>query len=177
MPRKPKPVDASRLQAVKIAERIKQARMQLERTQEAMAQQAGLSRSAYIHYEQGNAVPGGLELIKLAGALGKSPNYLLAGSENFFGAKVPGALPPPITAEAAVYRITMTLPLLDREVVEALSSMTIAMVRAKLTKRQFAIMQKVWEKLEASAPNLIATYSGPLEAFAEQIYPTKKKRK
>ena len=177
MPRKPKPVDPSRLQAVKIAERIKQARMQLERTQEAMAQQAGLSRSAYIHYEQANAVPGGLELIKLAGALRKSPNYLLAGSENFFGAKVPGALPPPITVEAAVYRIAMTLPLCDREVVEAFFSMAMAIVRAKLTKRQFAKMQKIWDKVDAEVPNLAAELSGPVEAFAEQIYPTKKKRK
>jgi transcriptional regulator with XRE-family HTH domain len=142
-----------------------------------MAGKAGLSRSTYIHYEQGNAVPGGLELIKLARALGKSPNYLLSGSEVFFGLRTPDAMPPAETAEAAVYRFAMMLPLIDRDTVEALSSVALAIIRAKLTKRQFALIQKVWTKTDAAMPALASQFTGPLEAFAEQLYPLKRKRK
>ena len=56
-----------------IAERLREARHSRELSQTSLAKEAGLSRSAIVHYENANAVPGGLELLKLAKALGVSP--------------------------------------------------------------------------------------------------------
>jgi transcriptional regulator with XRE-family HTH domain len=168
---------ASRMQAVRIAERIKQARLKLAITQDAMARKAGLSRSAYIHYEQGNAIPGGLELLKLSRALGKSPNYLLSGSDLFFTDSKKHEASAVINPHTAVLRLAMTLPMLDAELVQALANTTMALVCAKLTKPQLKIMEKVWKDMEARAPELIQQMESPLTAFAEELYPTKSKRK
>ena len=67
-----------------IAERLKKAREGLMLTQQQVADRARVSRSALVHYEKGNVIPGGPELIGLAKALKLTPNYILSGSEFFF---------------------------------------------------------------------------------------------
>src|SRR5216684_2103246 len=72
-----------------IAERLKAGRKRLGLTQAGLAAKAQLGRSAVVHYEQGHAVPGAIELMKLARALELSPNVILSGSEQFFPSRSP----------------------------------------------------------------------------------------
>jgi len=72
-----------------IAERLKSAREGLALTQQQVADKARVSRSAVVHYEKGNVIPGGPELIGLAKALKVTPNYILSGSEGFFDSTAP----------------------------------------------------------------------------------------
>ena len=141
--------------AQKMGERIKQARTSLELTQVALAKKASLSRSAVVHYEQGNAVPGGVELIKLAEALNVSPNYLLSGSDNFFESQsIEHALasdnPQIVTATTAI-----CLSALDREVRESISAMVMALVKAKLNKRDYQELTKAISFIGQSVPQMM----------------------
>ncbi len=123
--------------ANQIGERIKQARTSLELTQVALAKKASLSRSVLVHYEQGNAVPGGVELIKLAQALNLSPNYLLSGSDNFFESpSIEHALASD-NRQMVISTTAICLMALDREVRESISAMVMALVKAKLNKRAY----------------------------------------
>jgi transcriptional regulator with XRE-family HTH domain len=142
-----------------ISERLRKARVDAKLTQAALAKRAGLGRSAVIHYEQGNAVPGGLELIKLAKALCRSPNFLLGGDESFFESPEP-ELSLARTDEALHQRITICLMVLDREVRERVSALLIALVRAKKTREEFAqfleAMNTVEDYVAMLRPNIDA---------------------
>ena len=121
-----------------IGERIKQGRTALEITQVQLAKKASLSRSAVVHYEQGNAVPGSAELVKLAQALNISPNYLLSGSDSFFPSKsAEHALADTENPQLLVARAGICLMVLDREVRESFSALLMSLVKAKLNKREF----------------------------------------
>jgi transcriptional regulator with XRE-family HTH domain len=124
-------------EAERISERIKQARTAQELTQSGLADKAGLSRSAVVHYEQGNAVPGGLELVKLAQALGLTPNFLLSGSDSFFNSQTVEHALADDSMEIVLPRMAMCLMALDREVRESFSALLMNLVKAKFTKRQY----------------------------------------
>ena len=160
----PKQINRQLNQEAQIAKRLKEGRLHLELTQKTLAKRAGLSRSAVVHYEQGNAVPGGLELAKLAQALGRSPNYLLSGSEDFFVSNAPDHLLSDDSPEKILPRLTVYFMVLDREVREAISALITRMVRAKLTKKQFADLAKVLDQV----PGALAKQMPSINRMAER---------
>ncbi len=153
-----------------IAERLKAARKRLDLTQAKLAGKARLGRSALIHYEQGHAVPGGLELelVKLANALKLTPNFILSGSDEFFTSKSPAhVLAGDIGQGLPVARTAICLTVLSREMQETLSSLIMGSVKAKLTKREFEGLIKSIDALESMGPELKPL----LNAFAAKAGP------
>lgn len=141
--------------ANQIGDRIKQARTALELTQAELAQKTSVSRSAIVHYEQGNAVPGSVELVKLADVLQLSPNYLLSGSDNFFASP---SIEHALASENPQIIISTTaicLMALDREVRESISAMVMAMVKAKLNKRDYQELIKAIGLVGQSIPQMM----------------------
>jgi transcriptional regulator with XRE-family HTH domain len=128
--------------------------MALELTQGGLADKAGLSRSAVVHYEQGNAVPGGMELVKLAQALGKSPNYLLSGSDDFFKSESPDHALADDNPGVVITRTAICLQALDREVRESVSALLMNLVKAKLNKREFQEFTQAIEMVSQSIPQM-----------------------
>jgi transcriptional regulator with XRE-family HTH domain len=122
-----------------IAERLKTAREELALTQQQVADKARVSRSAVVHYEKGNVIPGGSELIGLAKALKITPNYILSGSEGFFdsSAQEHALASQEVDTAIRVARVGICMEALDREVAEALSALVMAMVKAKLPKSKY----------------------------------------
>ena len=120
-----------------IGARINQGRTALEITQAGLAKKAALSRSAVVHYEQGNAVPGSTELVKLAQALNISPNYLLSGSDNFFPSKSSKHALLDENPQLVTVKAAMCLTILDREVQESISALLMSLVKAKLNTRDY----------------------------------------
>lgn len=142
--------------ANQIGERIKKARTALELTQVGLAKKASLSRSAVVHYEQGNAVPGSVELVKLAEALNLSPNYLLSGSNNFFASQsIDHALVSDNPA-LVISRTAICLSQLDREVQESISALLMTLVKAKLPKRKFQELIKAIGLVGQTLPEMRA---------------------
>ncbi|MGC2457432.1 MAG: helix-turn-helix transcriptional regulator [Gallionellaceae bacterium] len=123
--------------ANQLGERIKAARASMELTQVGLAKKASLSRSAVVHYEQGNAVPGGVELVKLAEALHLTPNYLLSGSDDYFASQTIDHALASDDMEVMVARNSICLMVLDREVRESISALLMTLVKAKLPKRKY----------------------------------------
>ena len=152
----------------KIAERLKSARLALGLTQAQLAAKAGLSRSAVVHYEKKKAVPGGLELIKLAKALDQSPNRLLSGVESFFDSeKTEYALVSDNLDETAV-KMGMCLMALDRETQERISSLLMALVKARMTAQEFAEFVDAMKTVRGTIAALTAEIEA-LAAAAERI--------
>lgn len=153
-----------------IGERIKQGRTALELTQVQLAKQAALSRSAVVHYEQGNAVPGGVELMKLAQALNLSPNYLLSGSDTFFPSRSPQhALADTEDPQLLVARAGMFLMVLDREVRETFSALLMALVKAKLNKREYKQLTEAIGLVSGTLPEVLPELDKVAEKAAEKI--------
>lgn len=140
--------------ANQIGERIKQARTTLELTQIGLAQKASLSRSAVVHYEQGNAVPGGVELVKLAEALKLSPNYLLSGSDNFFESQSIDHALASDDVNITIARTAICLSALDREVRESISKLLMGLVKAKLNKREYQEFTKAINSVSELIPKM-----------------------
>lgn len=141
--------------ANQIGERIKQARTAFELTQVGLAKKASMSRSAVVHYEQGNAVPGGVELVKLAQALHLSPNYLLSGSDNFFESQsIDHALASDDMA-LMISRTAICIMTLDREVRESISKLLMDLVKAKLNKRDYQKFTNAISLVSQSIPLMI----------------------
>ncbi|MGC2457968.1 MAG: helix-turn-helix domain-containing protein [Gallionellaceae bacterium] len=145
--------------ANQIGERIKKARAALELTQVGLAKKASLSRSAVVHYEQGNAVPGGVELVKLADALHLSPNYLLSGSDNYFESESIDHALANDNPDIVISRAAICLSRLDREVQESVSALLMILVKAKLSKRDYQELIKaigfVGQTLSQMKPGLV----------------------
>lgn len=90
-----------------------------------------------MHYENGKAVPGGMELIKLANTLDVTPNYILSGSEQFHVSTKPEhAFATGDMAQLAP-RITLCMYTLDREVREKFSELLMSLVQQKLSKKKY----------------------------------------
>lgn len=115
----------------KFAERLKSARLGSGLTQQAVADQAKISRSAIVSYELGRVVPGALELTRLAKALRVSPNFLLSGSEDFLGAERPGNFLNVSDPRLRAALLGICLDVLDRDMADHLTALIVALVRAK----------------------------------------------
>ena len=147
-----------------IARRLKRARLDLNLTQATLAQKARLSRSAIVHYEKGNAIPGGPELIKLARALQRTPNYLLSGSDTFFDSRNPEhALASSGQYAVTIQRAVVCLMALDREVRERVSALLMTLVQEKKGKEGFAQFLRAMETVQET----MATVAPQVEAIAK----------
>lgn len=67
-----------------MARRINELLWELNMTQKELAQVAGITESTVSHYAKGDRIPRGVNLKKIASALGTSTDYLLgrSGQEN-----------------------------------------------------------------------------------------------
>ncbi len=152
-----------------IAERIRARRKALELTQEGLAQRAGIGRSAVIHYEQGNAVPGSLELSKLARALGLSPNFILSGSEEFF----PSATPDHALAQGDMNlmapMVALCMMVLGRETAERVSALLVSLVKQKLSKSEFKEFNSAIQAIGASLPEIEKDMQGMADKIAPKV--------
>ena len=153
---------ASEARVAGIRERLRKARLDLKLSQTELAKNAGLSRSAVIHYEQGNAAPGALELIKLANALQRSPNFLLGGDDSFFDSPRTEHLLAR-TDEALLQRVTICLMALDRPVRERVSALLMTMVQANKTEEEFTRFLEVMNTVE----DYIAAHRSKIDAVAD----------
>jgi transcriptional regulator with XRE-family HTH domain len=138
------------IERAKIAERLRQARRDLKLTQAALAEATGLSRSAIVHYEKGNAVPGGLELGKLATALHRSPNYLLSGTEEYFSSSGPEHALVGEDITVTIPRATMCLMALPRDIQESVSALLMGLVRKEMGSVKFAAFLKAMAEVNAT---------------------------
>jgi transcriptional regulator with XRE-family HTH domain len=138
----------------RVGERLRDARNAMELTQIALAEKSGVSRSAIVHYEQGNAPPGGNELIKLAATLRITPNFILSGSDDFFRSESVDQVLANAPPEEIVPRLAMCFAVLDREMQEALSALLMTMAKAKLGKRGFKEFSKAITSIAQLAPKM-----------------------
>jgi len=137
-----------------IAERLKAGRKGLGLTQAGLAEKAQVGRSALVHYEQGHAVPGAVELVKLARALKLSPNFILSGSDEFFPSRSPEHALVADDVHVLVAKMAVCLAYLGRETCEPVSALLMAMVKQKLSKKDFGQFAKVLTAMHAYVPDL-----------------------
>ena len=121
----------------KIAERLRAARETLEITQTELAKQSGVGRSAIVHYENGKAIPGGMELIKLSKVLDITPNYILSGSEQFRESTEPEHALATEEFIPLMIRVGLCLASLDRDVRESVSELLMSLVKQKASKKDY----------------------------------------
>ena len=164
-------------QKTKIAERLKKARESEQVSQQTLAMKAGISRSAVVHYEQGKAVPGGLELIKLAKALRLSPNYILSGSDAFFESKASEHALATEHKGKLTMRMTLCLMALDREIREPLSALLMALLKAKLSKEDYKGMIAIFETMDETMPDLMQGVEQLMSGVIEEKIISKLKKK
>ena len=126
----------------KIGERLKTAREIAKMTQVKLAETANIARTSIVHYEQGNVVPGSLELIRLAKALNISPNYILSGSDEFFSSNSLEEIIATSDESTRIAIISICMKTLDREISEDISRLIISLVKTKLNKTDFQELQK-----------------------------------
>lgn len=150
-----------------IAERLKRGRKALELTQEALAERAGLGRSAVIHYEQGNAYPGALELIQLARALKLSPNYILSGSDVFFPSSAPDRALAQDDINVMASMVALCMMVLGRETAEQVSALLMTLVKHKLSKSKLKVFTSMVDAIRASMPEM----EKGVESIADTIAP------
>ncbi|MGE3480453.1 MAG: helix-turn-helix domain-containing protein [Gammaproteobacteria bacterium] len=141
----------------RIAERLKQTRESLSLTQQQLAKKVGISRSAIVHYEQGNVIPGGPELIGLAKALRITPNYILSGKAGFFDSTEPQHVLAVTDADPRVRmaHTAICLGALDREVSESISALIMTLVKAKLSKTEYAEFTKIMATVRETMGDVI----------------------
>lgn len=121
----------------KIAERLRASRKTLEMTQTELAKQSGVGRSAIVHYENGKAVPGGMELIKLSKVLAITPNYILSGSERFRGSQVSESDLLTDDNFTMMSSAVLCLSCLSREVQDSVLGLMMNLVKQKLSKKEY----------------------------------------
>lgn len=152
-------------QQERIAERIRKAREALDLTQQQVADKAGISRSAIVHYERGNVIPGGPELIGIAKALRATPNYILSGSEAFFKSPAPEhALVTNDEANLAA-RVAICMSELDREMAEAVSALAMSLLKATVRPKKYNEVMAAIAVVEKSTADLLQG----AERVADQI--------
>lgn len=64
-----------------MAERIREARLAAKLSQEDLADEVGVRGQTIWRYEAGESRPRGEQLVKLAAALGRSPEWIVSGEE------------------------------------------------------------------------------------------------
>lgn len=152
-----------------IADRLKEGRKKAGLTQAQLADKAKLARSSVINYEQGNAAPGALELIKLAHALQLSPNFILSGSADFFPS---GALEHALVGDdmsEIALKVALCLTVIGRESAEPVSALLMTMARQKLSKKEFAVFMKAQMAFKDSLPDMAAKIENVAESVAPKV--------
>ncbi len=125
-------------QKKQIAERLRSAREKLEITQTALAKQSKVGRSAIVHYENAQAIPGGMELIKLCKVLDITPNYILSGTEQFRTSQEPETALLSDDMVTMFFRVAMCLTSLSPEIRESVSSLLMTLVKQKMSNKDYA---------------------------------------
>lgn len=69
--------------AREVTNRIKELLFENGMSQKELARSTGITESAISHYIKGDRVPRGVNLVKIAGALGTTTDYLLGNSEDY----------------------------------------------------------------------------------------------
>ena len=87
MPRRHEDEEVAKEIARRIGGRVRAARSNLQLTQEELAERIGITSEALGRIERGNASPSLPTLERLCGALGVSPDGLLAKGEGVAGAR------------------------------------------------------------------------------------------
>jgi transcriptional regulator with XRE-family HTH domain len=152
----------------KIGERLKQAREGLDMTQAALASQAGVARSTIVHYETGKALPGGMELIKLAKALNVTPNYILSGSERFFESEAPEHAVASGDVPLLASRVVLCLMALDQDVRESFSALLMSMIKQKLGTAQYEEFSRMLDALEPHLRQMMPDMSEAFEPWMDE---------
>jgi len=134
----------------RIAERLRKARDDTGLTQAQLASQAGIGRSAIVHYENAKVIPGGVELIKLANTLNITPNYILSGSEQFHESTEPEHAFATDDIARLASRMTLCLLALDRGTREIVSELLMSLVKQKFSKKKYEIFVKTVDALGSS---------------------------
>lgn len=154
---------------VKIAKRLRESRDRRKLTQAALAERAGLSRSAVVNYENEKAVPGGMELIKLARALNTTPNYLLSGSEEFRDSEKVEHFLAAGSPEEQIGKLGVFLQVLEPQTRKAISALIMEMVRERVSDEEF---DKLLHAVDMLLPRLregFAEFEPELERVVEDV--------
>ncbi len=136
-----------------LGERVRRLRTARGWTQEQLARQAGLSKSAISEAESETTQPRGPNLVRIASALGASIDFLLTGDER---------LPPPpspviMPAELANMARRLALPFQHVELLMQFNSQ-IESMRRDQTERQ--LTERDWEDLWERVKPLLERSSG-----------------
>ena len=131
-----------------IAMRLRETRNARELSQTALADKSGISRSSIVHYENANAVPGGLELLKLAKALGVSPNRILTGSDTFEESDAVEHVLAVENESIRVVRMALLMQSLDRDTRERVSALIVDMVRQRKSDSEFRAVLEMLDRIE-----------------------------
>jgi transcriptional regulator with XRE-family HTH domain len=164
-----------------IAKRLRAARDDLGMTQAELAKKAGLGRSTVVHYENAAAIPGGVELIKIAKVLHKTPNYLLSGAEDFYISQEPEHALAGDDIEALVPRMTICIMVLDRDIREKMSELLMSLVKQKLNKKEYADFLEAMNMINTSMPDITSGAESLVDTLIDEgkldIPPEEKKPK
>lgn len=151
-----------------IGKRIKQAREAKKLNQTALAKQANIGRSALVHYENGNAMPGGTEILKLCNVLELSPNKLLLGSEEpTLDDPIADALDTDNYNQAAAI-IGVLFSYLEKDVRQDISTLIHTIVKHRLNEDEY---KELSETLKMVTNVLVPHMEQNKEQLLEQITP------
>ena len=134
-------------QKKQIAERLRSARERLEITQTTLAKKSKVGRSAIVHYENAQAIPGGMELIKLCKVLDITPNYILSGSEQFRESQEPETALLSDDMMTLFFRVVICLTSLSPEIRESVSSLLMSLVKQKMSNKDYADFMAMTDNL------------------------------
>lgn len=166
MPVKPKKA-AILTEKEKIAERLRKGREDAGLTQVELAKKSGLGRSAIMHYENAKAVPGGMELIKLANALELSPNFILIGKEKFTDSLEPEYALTTKEYVPLMMRVMLCLMTLDSEVRESFSGFLMSLVKQKMSKKDFKDFNKVTDIMASGLLEMVPELEAQIETLGK----------
>ena len=153
----------------KIAKRLRETRDRRKLTQAALAERAGLSRSAVVNYENEKAVPGGIELIKLARALSTTPNYLLSGAEEFRDSEKVEHFLAEGSPEEQIAKVGVFLQVLEPPTRNAISALIVEMVRERLSDEEFAKLVQVVDALVPRMRESLGEIEPTLDRVADDV--------
>jgi transcriptional regulator with XRE-family HTH domain len=151
----------------KIAERLREGREDAGLTQVELAKKAGLGRSTIMHYENAKAVPGGMELIKLASTLELTPNFILMGKERFAGASDPELALSTAELLPLMMRVILCLMTLDSEVRESFSGFLMSLVKQKLSKKDYKNFNKMADIMASGMVKMVPDLEAQIETLGK----------
>lgn len=147
-----------------IAERLKNARTDLELTQMQLAEKTGLGRSTIMHYENAKAAPGAMELLKLARTLEISPNYILTGKHRF-RKNVEGDISFDTADQTRnAIRVTLCLAALEPGIRDSFYNLLLTMVKERVGERDFSKLMAVMDAMAPTVEEMVPD----IESIAEK---------